>query len=136
MSSFGHCPPRRPRPHVRPRGTVLSLEPLEDRCLPSHLAASIPGGAASRLPKLAGHVVHVLSPSPGESVTEAEASEEARVNDTRQTAEFLRHFGTGLHDQASIDVAGAFGPAPASVKSREDDGSITLANPTDRKSVV
>lgn len=130
MNSSRRFPPRDSRPHVRPRGTGLSLELLEDRCLPSHLTASMPGVAASRLPKVAGHAVHALSPPPGGSVTEAETSEDAQGNDTQLTAEFLRHFGTGPHDQASIDVAGAFGPSSASMRSHEDDGSIWLANPT------
>jgi hypothetical protein len=51
-------------------------------------------------------------------------------NDSQVTAQFLSHFGTGRHDQAAIDVAGDLGAVPPAVASHEDNGSITLANPT------
>ena len=64
-------------------------------------------------------------------VDEIEPLNTGGQNNIQATAQFLSTFGTGADDEFSVDIAGFLGPVPPSVTPVEDNGSITLANPTD-----
>lgn len=70
------------------------------------------------------------SPAASGLVDEIEPPSTGGQNNTQGTAQFLPHFGTGTGDNAAMDIAGFLGPVPPSVTPVEDNGSITLANPT------
>lgn len=81
-----------------------------------------------------GHDIHSASANNSQlstaHVNEVEPPTSFGLNNTQSTAQFLPTFGTGTGDQAAIDIAGFLGPLPPSVTPVEDNGSITLANPT------
>jgi hypothetical protein len=123
---------------MKSRFRKLGVESVEERMVMSHslLPVAIGHGSYNKLASLAAEAVHdhaahgEVTPAASVTVSEAEPPTVIGQNNSQSTGQFLRHFGTGAGDQASIDIKGVLGPPQPSVTPVEDDGSITLATPT------
>ena len=116
----------------------LQIEALEVRYTLSHSPLQVSafdakqaghGAKASHYDGAAAHQP-AANPASFANIGENEPPGTTGQNNTSANAQFLPHFGTGPGKDPSVDITGVLKTVPTPIAATEDNGSITLANPT------